>query len=103
MCYSVCGVRLIIGAHDGRPADGRAAQGEAPEAVSAILNDQPCMNARLRRCTRAKSYEGKLAALNAINSALQKENDKLRASQSGGDGDNEAGEARLVQEGCQSR
>lgn len=28
---------------------------------------------------RVKSYEGKLAALNAVNSALQKENDQLRA------------------------
>lgn len=29
-------------------------------------------------CNRVKQYESKLAALNAINSALQKENDKLR-------------------------
>ncbi len=45
-------------------------------------------------CSRTKQYEGKLAALNAINNALQKENEQLREAnkQHAGSGNGDAGE-----------
>ncbi len=77
---------------------GQTSRGLAPAHLRFEVHAASDLNTRSLRSGRAtiahvrrtKQYESKIAALQAINSALQKENDKLR-KQAARDDDSDAG------------
>ncbi len=63
---------------DGAPGIGTGVLGLPLPLPPASCRAPPCTSLSLSTISRVKSYEGKLATLTAINSALQSENGDLR-------------------------